>query len=70
MTGFDGQLESIDCRIRDGFTRVFRNSAGPMDYVRRHANGQSISSAVAKSTVNQVINTRMCKRLANGIDFA
>jgi hypothetical protein len=40
---------------------VLRNSTKPVAYGRRHRDGQAISSAMAESAVNQVINARMCK---------
>jgi hypothetical protein len=60
--GFEKKLETIDFRIREVLAYVLRNSATPVNYGRRHRNGQSISSAMAESAVNQIINTRMCKR--------
>jgi hypothetical protein len=47
---------------REFISYVLRNSAKPVDYGRRNRKGQSISSAMAESAVNQVINARMCKR--------
>jgi hypothetical protein len=60
--GFERKLESINFRLREVLAYVFRNTAKPVDYGRRYRNGQFISSAMAESAVNQVINTRMCKR--------
>jgi hypothetical protein len=60
--GFKEALERIDYRIRDVLWYVLRNSVKPVAYGRRYRKGQSISSAMAESGVNQVINARMCKR--------
>ena len=60
--GFKETLEASDFGIRDVLAYVLRNAAKPVDYGRRYRKGQSISSAMAESAVNQVINTRMCKR--------
>jgi hypothetical protein len=60
--GFKECLERIDYRIRDVLSYVLRNSVKPVAYGRRYRKGQSISSAMAESAVNQVINARMCKR--------
>jgi hypothetical protein len=59
--GFKECLERIDYRIRDVLSYVLRNSVKPVAYGRRYRKGQSISSAMAESAVNQVINARMCK---------
>jgi hypothetical protein len=60
--GFRETLDRIDFRIRDVLSYLLRNSAKPVAYGRRYRKGQSISSAMAESAVNQVINARMCKR--------
>jgi hypothetical protein len=59
--GFKKALDRIDYRIREVLSYVLRNSAEPVAYGRRYRKGQSISSAMAESAVNQVINARMCK---------
>jgi hypothetical protein len=59
--GFEEALDRIDYRIREVLSYVLRNSAKPVAYGRRYRKGQSISSAMAESAVNQVINARMCK---------
>src|SRR5882757_3950632 len=60
--GFDKSLKSIDFGIRDVIAYVLRNTDKPVAYGRRYYKGQSISSAMAESAVNQLINARMCKR--------
>jgi len=60
--GFKECLERIDYRIRDVLSYVLRNSVKPVAYGPRYRKGQSISSAMAESAVNQVIHARMCKR--------
>lgn len=60
--GFEKTLKSIDYGIRDVLTYVLRNADKPVAYGLRYRKGQSISSAMAESAVNQVINARMCKR--------
>jgi len=59
---FKRGLEHIDYRVREFISYVLRNWAKPVDYGRRYRKGLSISSAMAESAVNQVINARMCKR--------
>ena len=60
--GLKEALDRIDYRIRDVLSYVLRNSVKPVAYGRRYRKRQSISSAMAESAVNQVINARMCKR--------
>jgi hypothetical protein len=60
--GFEKTLKSIDYGIRDVLTYVLRNADKPVAYGLRYRKGQFISSAMAESAVNQVINARMCKR--------
>jgi hypothetical protein len=59
--GLMDALERIDYRIREVLSYVLRNSSEPVAYGHRYRMGQSISSAMAESAVNQVINARMCK---------
>jgi hypothetical protein len=59
---FKRGLEQIDYRVREFISYVLRNSAKLVAYGRRYRRGKSISSAMAESAVNQVINARMCKR--------
>ena len=60
--GLKEALDRIDYRIRDVLSYVLRNSVKAVAYGRRYRKQQSISSAMAESAVNQVINARMCKR--------
>jgi hypothetical protein len=60
--GFKESLERIDYRVHDVLSYVLSNSVKPVAYGRRYRKGQSISSAMAESAVNQVVNARMCKR--------
>jgi hypothetical protein len=59
--GLKETLERIDYRIREVLSYVLRNSPNPVSYGLRYRKGQTISSAMAESAVNQVINTRMSK---------
>jgi hypothetical protein len=43
-------------------TYIEHNAASIPNYGERHRNGEAISSAVAESTVNQVISKRMVKK--------
>jgi hypothetical protein len=55
-------LEQLDYRVRDFFAYLWSNKATLAAYGERHRAGKLISTAMAESAVNQVINARMCKR--------
>lgn len=55
-------LELLDYRVRDFFAYLQGNKATLAAYGKRHHAGKLISTAMAESAVNQVINARMCKR--------
>lgn len=55
-------LELLDYRVRDFFAYLQGNKATLAAYGKRYHAGKPISTAMAESAVNQVINTRMCKR--------
>ncbi len=55
-------LKQLDYRVRDFFAYLEGNKATLVAYGKRHHAGRLISTAMAESAVNQVINARMCKR--------
>ena len=59
---FGARLEQIDYRVREFFAYAMSNKSMLVPYGRQYREGEYISSAMAESAVNQVINSRMCKR--------
>ena len=59
---FGARLEQLDYRAREFFGYAMSNKSMLIPYGRNHRRGEYISSAMAESAVNQVINARMCKR--------
>ena len=59
---FGSRLEQLDYRVREFFAYAMSNKSMLIPYGRQYRNGEYISSAMAESAVNQVINARMCKR--------
>jgi hypothetical protein len=59
---FRESLKSLDYRVRDLFAYLQSNEGALVAYGKRHRAGKLISTALAESAVNQVINARMCKR--------
>ncbi len=60
--GFQSRLKHLDWRVREFFDYLDNNKGTLLDYGKRHRAGKPISTAMAESAVNQVINARMCKR--------
>lgn len=59
---FKESLEQLDYRLREFFTYLDNNKGTLIAYGKRHGAGRPISTAMAESAVNQVLNARMCKR--------
>jgi hypothetical protein len=60
--GFQSRLKHLDWRVREFFDYLDNNKGTLLDYGKRHRAGKPISTAMAESAVNQVVNARMCKR--------
>jgi hypothetical protein len=58
---FQNSLEHLDYRLREFFSYLENNRGALVAYRKRHRAGKPISTAMAESAVNQVINARMCK---------
>ncbi len=48
--------------MREFFDYLDNNKGTLLDYGKRYRAGRPISTAMAESAVNQVVNARMCKR--------
>ncbi|MEO8925469.1 MAG: ISKra4 family transposase [Caldimonas sp.] len=59
---FGRRLGHLDYRAREFFAYTMSNKSTLFAYGRQYRKGEYISSAMAESAVNQVINARMCKR--------
>jgi hypothetical protein len=59
---FKQSLEQLDYRLREFFAYLESNKGATIDYGTRYRAGKPISTAMAESAVNQVLNARMCKR--------
>ena len=59
---FCESLAQLDYRTRELVAYVESNGGSTIPYGRRHRDGSSISTAMAESADNQVLNHRMCKR--------
>ena len=59
---FKERLEHLDYRLREFFAYLESNKGMTIDYGKRYRTGKPISTAMAESAVNQVLNARMCKR--------
>ena len=59
---FGESLSQLDYRTRELVAYVDCNGGSTIPYAKRHRAGRSISTAMAESAVNQVLNHRMCKR--------
>lgn len=58
---FTQRLEQLDYRLREFFAYLKSNDGATINYGKRYRTGKPISSAMAESAVNQVLNARMCK---------
>jgi len=59
---FEERLQHLDYRLREFFAYLESNKGATIDYGKRYRAGKPISTAMAESAVNQVLNARMCKR--------
>ena len=59
---FRNRLRHLDYRVREFFDYLDNNKGTLLDYGKRYRAGKPISTAMAESAVNQVVNARMCKR--------
>lgn len=59
---FTDSLDTLDYRVLEIFAYLLSNKGTLAAYGKRYRAGKLISSALAESAVNQVINARMCKR--------
>jgi hypothetical protein len=59
---FENSLKQLDYRLREFFDYLENNRGTTINYGKLHRAGQPISTAMAESAVNQVLNQRMCKR--------
>jgi hypothetical protein len=59
---FENSLKQLDYRLREFFDYLQNNRGTTINYGKLHRAGQPISTAMAESAVNQVLNQRMCKR--------
>lgn len=59
---FGERLAQLDYRLREFFDYLQNNRGTTINYGKLHRAGQPISTAMAESAVNQVLNHRMCKR--------
>lgn len=58
---FTQSLEQLDYRLREFFAYLKSNEGATINYGKRYRAGKPISSAMAESAVNKVLNARMCK---------
>lgn len=59
---FSESLSQLDFRTREFFAYVEANGGSTISYGKRHRDGRPISTAMAESAVNQILDQRMCKR--------
>ncbi|QUN32056.1 hypothetical protein KB879_38050 (plasmid) [Cupriavidus sp. KK10] len=59
---FSESLSQLDFRTRELFAYVEANGGSTIFYGKRHRDGRPISTAMAESAVNQILNQRMCIR--------
>jgi hypothetical protein len=59
---FRTRLDHLDDRAYEFFYFLRSNKGTLIDYGKRYRAGKPVSTAMAESAVNQVINARMCKR--------
>lgn len=60
---FGESLTQLDYRTRELVAYVEANGGSTINYAKRRREGRPISTAMAESAVNQILNHRMCKRL-------
>ena len=59
---FGDSLKQLDYRLREFFEYLQNNRGSTINFGKRYRTGRPISTAMAESAVNQVLNHRMCKR--------
>ena len=59
---FRRRLKHLNWRVREFFEYLDNNKGTLIDYGKRYRAAKPISTAMAESAVNQVVNARMCKR--------
>ncbi|KRB83465.1 ISKra4 family transposase [Noviherbaspirillum sp. Root189] len=59
---FRDSLSHLDYRLRDLWAYIGSNKSSVIAYAKRQREDKPVSTAMAESAVNQVINARMCKR--------
>ncbi|KAF3995896.1 hypothetical protein HAV38_21530, partial [Glaciimonas immobilis] len=59
---FEESLRHLDYRLRDLWMYIEGNKTSLVAYAKRQKENKPISTAMAESAVNQIINARMCKR--------
>jgi hypothetical protein len=62
LVGLHAQDASVATVGGTAFDYLDKNKGTLLDYGRRYRAGESISTAMAESAVNQVVNARMCKQ--------
>lgn len=60
--GVQNRLKQLDYRVLEFLSYLDNNHDALIDYGRRYREVKAISTAMAESAVNQVVNARMCKR--------
>ncbi|MBC8642889.1 hypothetical protein IAG25_39595 [Caballeronia sp. EK] len=58
---FTRSLEQLDYRVGELFAYLESNSGSTIAYVKYYREHKPISTTMAESAVNQVINARLCK---------
>jgi hypothetical protein len=56
------RFESIEAKLDELRSYLYANRESVMGYAEAYRNGERISTAHVESTVNQLINWRMCKK--------
>lgn len=59
---FADSLGQLGYRARELVEYVKANGGSTINYGKRHRDGEPISTAMAESALNQILNQRMCKR--------
>ena len=62
MPAFEASTRHLDYRLGDLWEYIEGNKTSLVGYAKRQKANKPISTAMAESAVNQIINARMCKR--------
>src|SRR5258708_11302698 len=62
------RFESIEAKLDELRSYLYANRESVRGYAEAYRNGERISTAHVESTVNQLINWRMCKKHPNGME--